>query len=205
MAVVHRTAAALRSKGGEVNLLLASQLDSDLDDQLDQAVESGQDNQLLMEDLPVEDGEDVDSGDAYPGEEDPEMLDDLGHFECQECVESAPVGKGLPKPPGSTSAPPPPETELQGNTLRRPLRRIYRRNWLACGPIELRQLKSGRRVWCAVCAYKTRGGRVLSMMRIVGKDSTRKPRLVVFNGRKVPFVTDAEMNRFLEKGDLEAE
>jgi len=65
------------------------------------------------------------------------------------------------------------------------------RKWLCCGPVEQRRTRKGKRLWVAVCTYKSPQG-PRSMLRIVGRNPRVKPKFVQLGGKRLRFSEDIE-------------
>lgn len=179
---------------------------------LQEAVDQGLDQELFADDIPEfpgvgepssgedpaieqleqETGQDLDQ-DGEQGE-DEEMFEDLGNLECVECLDVPESPMGLPQ--DNTLTGPASNLPVSGAGSDKPKNRS--RRYLACAAPTLTRMKDGRKVWMSVCAYRVPPNRRVRMLaKIVGTNSSFRPRHVNIGGKRLTFSTEAELDRFL--------
>ncbi len=225
LAVVHLTAARLRRTGSASDLHLAARHDALEAQILRRALDEGLDTQLLLEELPKPGeqppGEAPEEGDpseeTYPeGNDgvgaDEELIEDLQHLECQECLDTmdqSPMGLNLPggNDPAPIGAPlttaglAPRSMPEPAGGRQKAARKAARRKYLACSAPKLARAEDGRKVWMSICAYQQPPSkRVRMIAKIVSTNPSFPPReMRDGSGRRVPFHTEAEIDRLFAR------
>jgi hypothetical protein len=215
LAVVMLTAGKLRGRPTEYDQVLAARLSILGEEMLQKAIDEGLDTELLLDDLPehLEPGpEGLEPGN---GEEvlDEELTEELEHLECEECLENQGGPQGMPQENLAVpSIPVTPQPSLSGAVVTddkvgerpKPAKKVKKstgpRKYLACTTPRLVRASGGRKAWMSFCAY-TQGAsrRTRVLAKIVSNNPAFRPRSLHMSGRKVPFVTEAELDKLLAK------
>jgi hypothetical protein len=190
---------------------------------LQKALDEGLDTELFLDDLPeefpppgVESPMDLEeSPEGSELEVDQEMMDDLGHLECEECLQQRNPPRGIPQDTsltGPSTAPSnsspfaplsgavqPRRGEEEEQDVPQPRRKVGKRKYLACSSPKLTRAKDGRKVWMSVCAYRQPPSqRVRMLAKIVSTNPAFRPRHLSVGGRRIPFTSDSELDKMLD-------
>jgi hypothetical protein len=206
LGVVVCAARRLAAVGTPIALHQAGELEGLADELLGEALASGEDMELRLDDFEgVGEDESEELGILDHLEEELEhAVDDVETLEaieeeedCPDCEDDLPP-LGAPSPATMGSDQPVVASRL---SRKKKAKKLGRRRYVACSPPELRRSSEGRKAWCSLCAWKRSSGALAWTYLPVGGNPLIKPRFALLGGRRIKFAEQTEIDDLLKRSD----